>query len=62
MGCGLSEAHIASTMGVSRKCVKTWVDRHASEGVAGLAEQHVVAVAAPVAVPNIRPAPPGAVT
>ena len=30
------QAHIAAAMGVSRKCVKTWIDRYAAEGQAGL--------------------------
>ena len=34
---GWKQAHIAAAMGVSRKCVKTWVDRYAEEGEAGLA-------------------------
>jgi len=33
---GWPQAHIASAMGISRKCVKTWIDRHAVEGEAGL--------------------------
>ena len=33
---GWPQAHIARAMGVSRKCVKTWVDRYAAEGEAGL--------------------------
>jgi transposase InsO family protein len=33
---GWKPAHIASAMGVSRKCVKTWIDRYAAEGEAGL--------------------------
>lgn len=33
---GWKQAHIAAAMGVSRKCVKTWLDRYASEGDAGL--------------------------
>jgi transposase len=33
---GWKQAHIAAAMGVSRKCVKTWVDRFAVEGEAGL--------------------------
>jgi len=33
---GWKQAHIAAAMGVSRKCVKTWIDRHAAEGEAGL--------------------------
>ncbi|AMY20471.1 hypothetical protein A3Q40_03109 [Rhodococcus sp. PBTS 1] len=32
---GWPQAHIASAMGVSRKCVKTWIDRYAVEGEAG---------------------------
>jgi len=33
---GWKQAHIASAMGVSRECVKTWIDRYATEGEAGL--------------------------
>jgi transposase InsO family protein len=33
---GWRQAHIAAAMGVSRKCVKTWLDRYAAEGDAGL--------------------------
>lgn len=33
---GWPQAHIAAAMGVSRKCVKTWIDRFATEGEAGL--------------------------
>jgi transposase InsO family protein len=33
---GWPQAHIATAMGVSRKCVKTWIDRYAAEGDAGL--------------------------
>lgn len=33
---GWKQAHIATAMGVSRKCVKTWIDRYAAEGEAGL--------------------------
>ena len=33
---GWKQAHIAAAMGVSRKCVKTWVDRYQAEGEAGL--------------------------
>ena len=29
-------AHIAAAMGISRKCVRTWIDRYAAEGEAGL--------------------------
>jgi transposase InsO family protein len=34
---GWKQAHIAAAMGVSRKCVRTWIDRYAAEGQAGLA-------------------------
>ena len=34
---GWKQAHIAAAMGVSRKCVRTWLDRYAAEGDAGLA-------------------------
>jgi transposase InsO family protein len=33
---GWRQAHIAAAMGVSRKCVRTWIDRYAVEGEAGL--------------------------
>jgi transposase InsO family protein len=33
---GWKQAHIAGAMGVSRKCVKTWIDRHRAQGEAGL--------------------------
>src|SRR6476659_6968828 len=33
---GWRQAHIAAAVGVSRKCVKTWIDRYATEGEAGL--------------------------
>jgi transposase len=33
---GWKQAHIAAAMGVSRKCVKTWIDRYQGEGKAGL--------------------------
>lgn len=33
---GWPKAHIASAMGISRKCVSTWVARYEAEGEAGL--------------------------
>ena len=36
---GWPQAHIAAAMGVSRKCVKTWLDRYAAEGEAGLQDR-----------------------
>src|SRR3954451_10241025 len=36
---GWPKAHIAAAMGISRKCVSTWLERFAAEGVAGLADR-----------------------
>jgi transposase InsO family protein len=36
---GWKQAHIAAAMGISRKCVQTWIRRHAAEGDAGLADR-----------------------
>jgi transposase InsO family protein len=36
---GWKQAHIAAAMGVSRKCVRTWIDRFAAEGEAGLRDR-----------------------
>jgi transposase InsO family protein len=36
---GWPKAHIAAAMGVSRKCVSTWLDRYAAEGEPGLADR-----------------------
>ena len=36
---GWPQAHIARAMGISRKCVKTWLDRYESEGEAGLRDR-----------------------
>jgi transposase InsO family protein len=36
---GWKQAHIAAAMGVSRKCVKTWIDRYAAEGEPGLRDR-----------------------
>src|SRR5690606_12559340 len=33
---GWKQAHIAAAMGVSRRCVKRWLDRYRDEGEAGL--------------------------
>ena len=33
---GWAQAHIAAAMGISRKCVKTWIDRYAAAGEVGL--------------------------
>jgi transposase InsO family protein len=33
---GWPKAHIATAMGISRKCVRTWVDRYVAEGEVGL--------------------------
>jgi transposase InsO family protein len=36
---GWPQAHIAKAMGISRKCVKKWLDRFAAEGEAGLRDR-----------------------
>ncbi|KRF28996.1 transposase [Phycicoccus sp. Soil802] len=36
---GWPKAHIAAAMGVSRKCVRTWIDRFTAEGEAGLLDR-----------------------
>ena len=36
---GWAKAHIAEAMGVSRKCVHTWISRFQAEGEAGLVER-----------------------
>ena len=36
---GWKQAHIAAAMGVSRKCVRTWIGRFAAEGEAGLRDR-----------------------
>lgn len=36
---GWKQAHIAAAMGVSRRCVKRWLDRYRAEGEAGLADR-----------------------
>jgi transposase InsO family protein len=33
---GWKQAHIAKAMGISRKCVHSWISRHAAEGESGL--------------------------
>ena len=36
---GWKQAHIAAAMGISRKCVRTWITRYAAEGKAGLVDR-----------------------
>ena len=36
---GWKQAYIAAAMGISRKCVSTWIKRRAEEGVAGLQDR-----------------------
>ena len=36
---GWKQAQIAEAMGISRKCVHTWISRFAAEGEAGLADR-----------------------
>ena len=46
---GWKRAHIAAAMGVSRKCVKTWIDRFAAEGEAGLRDRSSRPLSSPAA-------------
>ena len=36
---GWPQAHIAAAMGISRKCVRTWIARYRAEGEAGLVDR-----------------------
>jgi transposase InsO family protein len=36
---GWRQAHIAAAMGISRKCVRTWIRRYEAEGEAGLVDR-----------------------
>jgi transposase InsO family protein len=36
---GWGQAHIAAAMGISRKCVRTWIARYEAEGEAGLVDR-----------------------
>ncbi len=36
---GWKQAHIAAAMGISRKCVRTWITRYQAEGEAGLIDR-----------------------
>jgi transposase len=36
---GWAQAHIAAAMGVSRKCVRTWITRYDAEGIKGLQDR-----------------------
>lgn len=36
---GWRKAHIAAAMGISRKCVRTWISRYEAEGEAGLVDR-----------------------
>jgi len=36
---GWKQAHIAAAMGISRKCVRTWLTRYAAEGQSGLVDR-----------------------
>jgi transposase len=36
---GWRQAHIAAAMGLSRKCVRTWITRYETEGEAGLVDR-----------------------
>jgi uncharacterized protein YjcR len=48
---GMPQAHIAKAMGISRKCVRTWISRFAEEGEEGYET-------GPHALTRFRDAPP----
>lgn len=50
---GWRQAHIAAAMGVSRKCVKTWIDRFAAEGEAGLRDRSCRPHSSPARTPEV---------
>ncbi|MCU1671821.1 MAG: Integrase, catalytic region [Blastococcus sp.] len=48
---GWRKAHIATAMGISRKCVRTWIFRYAAEGEAGLADRSSRPLTSPTRTP-----------
>jgi transposase InsO family protein len=48
---GWRQAHIAAAMGISRKCVRTWITRYAAEGDAGLVDRSSRPHASPTRTP-----------
>jgi transposase len=48
---GWRQAHIAAAMGISRKCVRTWIRRYAAEGQAGLTDRSSRPHANPTRIP-----------
>jgi transposase InsO family protein len=49
---GWAKAHIAKAMGVSRKCVHTWINRFESEGEAGLVDRSSRPHTSPTRIPR----------
>jgi hypothetical protein len=64
---GWRQAHIAAAMGVSRKCVRTWITRYQTEGEAGLVDRSSRPRTSPTRTPAevedrigaAHPSPPG---
>ena len=50
---GWKQAHIAAAMGISRKCVRTWITRYAAEGEAGLADRSSRPHTSPTRTPTV---------
>jgi transposase InsO family protein len=50
---GWAQAHIAAAMGVSRKCVRTWITRYAAEGEAGLVDRSSRPLSSPTRTPVV---------
>lgn len=44
---GWKQAHIAAAMGVSRRCVKRWIERYRAEGEAGAGRPFLASVHQP---------------
>ena len=50
---GWPKAHIASAMGISRKCVRTWIARYHADGEAGLHDRSSRPHTMPTRVPAV---------
>ena len=48
---GWRQAHIAAAMGISRKCVRTWITRYEAEGEAGLVDRSSRPLTSPTRTP-----------
>ena len=55
---GWRQAHNAAAMGISRKCVRTWITRFEAEGVAGLVDRSSRPRTSPKRTATTSPLPP----